>query len=268
MGELERVHRGSLTVLALPLVLVLGCAARAPRAEKQSVAAASLPPQTLSQLEPEPTPPAVPPVAAPAPDPTVVVVDPGGEESAADNLVVAARAERERRRGAGPPVAVLNDKNIQQFAKDRKLTFASPEANPSTPKPTTQPDGVTKDPETYWRERGREIRERWRRLGDELAQARDRAATLRTRFYSTDDPYIRDTDIKPAWDRTLDRISTLEAEIREIRGDLDHFQEEGQRAGALPAWLLDGVELEPEAERTPDKTADPAEPVIYQEKPH
>jgi hypothetical protein len=197
------------------------------------------------------------------------VVEAGGEETVQGDLAAAARAERERRRAAGPPVAVLHDKNIREYAKDQKLTFANPESGPATQgAPKAAEPATAKDPEKYWRDRGRLLRERWRSLTDELVEERGRVAELRTKFYSTDDPYIRDAEIKPAWDRSLDRIDSVEREIVRVREELDRFQEEGQRAGALPAWLLEGIDLEPGPETGIDRPAEPGEPVIYEEKPH
>jgi hypothetical protein len=111
------------------------------------------------------------------------------------------------------------------------------------------------------------LRERWHRTADELVSERDRAAELRVRFYATDDPFLRDAEIKPAWDRSLEKIAAREREIREIRRELDLFLEEGQRAGALPAWLNDGIELEPPAEQPPSTVSEPGEPTILAEPP-
>ena len=119
--------------LLLSLGLGVGCAASPPPARTRE-AAPTLPPQTMSSsgtaaATPEPTPT---PVPTPTPDPTVVVVEAGGTTEEGSGLVAAARAERERRRAAGRPTVVLDDKNIRDFAKDKKLTFANPEPNPAS----------------------------------------------------------------------------------------------------------------------------------------
>lgn len=265
MGAPERTW-GRRSALAF-LGIVLGCASAVPPQTETAPPPPSLPPETLGEPAPPEKPPA--PRPTPTPNPTLVVVDAGGEEAVQGDLAAAARAERERRRAAGPPVAVLHDKNIREFAKDQKLTFANPEKSfPPQGAPTGAEPATAKDPESYWRDRGRLLRERWRNLSDELVEERARVADLRTRFYSTDDPYIRDAEVKPAWDRSLDRIDTVEREIVRVREELDRFHEEGQRAGALPAWLLEGVDLEPGPEDGINRPAEPGEPVIYEEKPN
>lgn len=259
--ELIRIRvRNLLPALAL-LLIACGGAARKPR---ETTLPAPLPAATSRpEAPPEPTPV---PVPQPAPAPgTVIVVEEGGTAGETEGgLVAAARAERARREAAGPPVAVITDRNLKEHGRGQRLTEAAPAAR-ETSAAGRRADSQSE--ERYWRERGRALRERWHRTADELVSERDRAAELRVRFYATDDPFLRDAEIKPAWDRSLEKIAAREREIREIRRELDLFLEEGQRAGALPAWLNDGIELEPPAEQPPSTVSEPGEPTILAEPP-
>src|SRR4029078_9636142 len=81
-----------------------------------------------------------------------------------------------------------------------------------------------------------------------------RAASLRTRFYAQDDPYVRDGEIKPAWDPARESLDEAKERARSLEDQLGAVLEEGRQAGALPGWLRDGIELEP-SERPYDKPA-------------
>src|SRR4051794_15530618 len=97
--------------LALLGVLVLmGC-----RGTPQPVARAV---ETPPAASPAPVAPPAAQPATPSRDGDAVVVEPGGDDEsiAPKTLVQAARAERERRAGAGKPVAVITDKNLHQYA--------------------------------------------------------------------------------------------------------------------------------------------------------
>ncbi|MFW6206659.1 MAG: hypothetical protein ACOC5J_01865, partial [Gemmatimonadota bacterium] len=69
--------------------------------------------------------------------------------------------------------------------------------------------------------------------------------------YAQDDPYVRDGRIKPAWDRVLDRIGETRSRNGTLREELQQAVQEGRRAGALPGWLREGIELEPAPEELP-----------------
>ena len=125
--------------------------------------------------------------------------------------------------------------------------------------------------EEYWRSQALKIRLDWKAAVEEVDELQGEVADLRRRFYQEDDPHYRDNEIKPAWDRALDRLqdakSTAEAQERK----LTRFLEEGHRAGALPGWLREGLEYEPPAtsDNTPSerrRSEDPWEPKILEEE--
>ena len=71
---------------------------------------------------------------------------------------------------------------------------------------------------------------------------------MRQQFYAEDDPYIRDGQLKPAWDRVLDRILQLQQRAQQYERELEVFVDDGRRSGAHQGWLNQGWELEPTAE--------------------
>lgn len=226
-----------------------------------------LPPQTVTPT-PAPPPPSDPPPPAPERPSTVVVVDHGGEETPPpQTLAEAARAEKERRQTVGKPAVVINDKNLAEYAAKGQITTGKPTATaPGGPAPAAVTAAANAKNEEYWRKRGLEIRQRWHDAADESKKQQAAVERLRTQFYSEDDPYVRDGRIKPEWDRALDKLDQARRDIENARRDLDTFTDEGYRAGALQAWLEEGLDLEPPHPPAPkDKPSEPGEPKVLQE---
>ena len=244
--------------------------------------ASAPPPQKTKRAEPKKTPTAAaapeqavtPPVELTPPSHTeeitpqdkpkeVDVVDPGGNR-APRTLVEAARAEKERRAKSGPPVAVITDKNISQH--QGQITVAEP-------KKTVQPvDAAAMEmlkTEEYWRNRAVDIRTRLRKAADAVEELETAAAGWRRRFYAEEDPNRRDSQIKPEWDRVLSELEKNRQDVETTREELGEFLEEGRRAGALPGWLREGAEMEPDEEKPAASpgTVDPSEPQVYEQKP-
>ena len=218
-----------------------------PKTPEQAAATA---PQTVTPA-PAPTPSHVEePVAATVRSNEPVVIDEGtATQSGAQELAAVAAAERERRRKAGPAMVVINNKNLAEHATG-KLTIVSGPASKPAAAVTTAAE-VTKD-ERYWRDRVHGLRQQWAAAVDSIGELEARAASLRTRFYAQDDPYVRDGEIKPAWDRALENLDEAKDRARSLEDQLGAVLEEGRQAGALPGWLRDGIELEP-SERPYDK---------------
>ena len=80
---------------------------------------------------------------------------------------------------------------------------------------------------------------------------------------------MRDSHVKPEWDRALDRLNQLRDRALRYEQELEVFLEEGRRSGVPPGWLSEGWELEPErrtAEEEPDPFAKQSgEPQILEE---
>jgi len=257
------------------LALLIGCASAPPPPVAESEAsrepAPPARPPTAAEASPPPADP-TPAPAAPSADPqesdkqgsdkpdTTDVVEPGGEPGTV-SLVQAAKTERERRAHATPPVAVITDKSLPHLPKG-KVTYADPAKKKAAPTAGTPADARD---EQYWRSRGLEIRTRWKQAADAVKDLELSAAGWRRRFYAEDDPYVRDGQIKPEWDRVLDRLGKSREEVEAAQRELADYLEEGRRAGALPGWLREGAELEPAdgAKKKEPGTAEPKEPPIY-----
>jgi hypothetical protein len=244
-----------------------------------------------------PTPPiaaAQKPAAAPG-DPSVVVVDqPDYDPSSQLTLAQAAKAERERKAEAVPPRIVINNKNLHRYAKGGQLTVADPKkkkqdatpaaaasastaAAPATARPaagggaagTAATAGGAGSPgferdERYWRGRALDIRERWHNAAERVKGLEQDVSEWRRRFYAQDDPWVRDGQIKPAWDHALEELRASRAAVVSAKKELVEFQEEGRIAGALPGWLREGIDLEPK-EEPPVDPAQGIETPIYKE---
>jgi hypothetical protein len=239
-------------VTTLILLVLAGCAA--PARPKPATPA---PPQVTTQETPAPTPT---PEPAPTPEPEprddqVVVLDPGGEPAdSTHTLVDAARAERERRAHAAPSAIVITDKNLKQHATGQ-LTVARPGKKAAD---TAEPEPVRD--EQYWRSKALEIRLRWRKAADDVKELETSSNGWRRRFYAENDPNVRNAQIKPEWDRVLDRLEEARAEVETSKKELAEFLEEGRTAGALPGWLREGVDQEPQEEPEPSNTHKVIEP--------
>ncbi len=229
-----------------------GCASQPKRPPAPTEQAQMVAPQTVT-LAPAPTPATVEsPVAAPVRNNEPVVIDeggggPGGEQT----LVAAAASERERRRTAPPPTVVVNDKNLAAHATG-KLSISQGSGAVSAAATATAAGTAPAKDERYWRDRVHGLRERWSTAVDSIGELEAKAASLRTRFYAQDDPYVRDGEIKPAWDKALEDLDETRERARSLEDQLAVALEEGRQAGALPGWLRDGIELEP-SERPYDR---------------
>ncbi len=214
-----------------------------------------LPSQTVTQVAPQlAAPPPLPvPVRAIRPTrPSVKVIDAGGDDEQPKTLLEASRlAKARKQQDTRESIATINDDNLHEYAKRAEMiTLESP---PAAPKPELEPppveEGTQVRDEQYWRSRALELRMGWRRTFDQIGELELESAALRQQFYAEDDPYIRDSQLKPAWDRALDRLDQLRDQSARYEQELETFITEGQRTGALQGWLNQGWELEP----TPDE---------------
>lgn len=235
------------------------------------------PTQVVPQMEPPSNPPPLPPPIRQVKPTTsgqnaVRVIDPGGTGQP-KSLIEASRLAKARKRAQGPqtPVAEINDENLAEYAEGGEVIVlesepAAPNLVPSDPAPSAAGTGDDIRDEDYWRTRALELRMGWRRALDDLGRLELESAALRQQFYAEEDPYIRDSQIKPAWDRVLDRMDALRVQSSRYETELGDFLEEGRQAGASQGWLNQGWELEPSAEErrlaTGDlDTVEPGEPV-------
>jgi len=229
--------------------------AQAPEAPKQQEAAAA-PAQAPAPVE-------IAPAREKTGDAAPVVVDAGVENSAAApaTLVEAAHAERQRRAGAGKPIAVINDKTLPKYASKGQITIADTRKDKNKVKTASSAvaaaEAEVRD-EQHWRSRARQLRENWRQVSDEVKELERKSAELRQKFYGETDTFVRDTQVKPDWDRVLDRLRQARLDVDTAKQDLAKFLEEGRAAGAQPGWLDEGSEEEPADESGKAKEPVPA----------
>jgi len=143
---------------------------------------------------------------------------------------------------------VITDKNIKQYAAKGQITVAAPAKKSEE----TETEKAPIRDEQYWRSRALEVRLRWRKAADDVKELEQSAAGWRRRFYAENDPYVRSGQVKPEWDRVLDRLEEARAEVNAARTELAELLEEGRTAGALPGWLREGVDEEPKEEPEAD----------------
>jgi len=274
MAELRPCRAALLTAtLALGVTLSIAGCRSAPH--PQPVTRSQAPETPKEQPAPAataPTPDAPPQAPAPvdiaAPrektgDAAPVVVDAGVEDAAAvpATLAEAAHAERQRRAGPGKKsIAVINDKTLPKYASKGQITIADTKKDKNTAKasPAAAAAEAEARDEQRWRGRARQLRENWRQVADEVKELERKSAELRQKFYGETDTFLRDTQVKPDWDRVLDRLRQSRLDIDTAKQDLAKFLEEGRAAGAQPGWLDEGSEEEPADESGKQKEPVPA----------
>jgi hypothetical protein len=265
MAEL-RSFRAALLPLALGVTLsIAGCRgtprpvtrSKAPEAPKEQPAPAAAPSQAPAPVD----------TAAPREktgDAAPVVVEAGVEDAAATpaTLVEAAHAERQRRAGPGQKsIAVINDKTLSRYASKGQITIADTRKDKNKAKaasPAVAAAEAEARDEQHWRSRARQLRESWRLVADEVKELERKSAELRQKFYGETDTFRRDTQVKPDWDRVLDRLRQARIDVDTAKQDVANFLEEGRAAGAQPGWLDEGSEEEPADESGKQKEPVPA----------
>lgn len=267
-GKTSGLRRNSIHCAGILLVaLSFSCVRAKPALHAEKLKAEQTPSTPSTPAEPvvpsDTIPPAPPKKAEPETeaeaklDPTTVYIDADdGDKPRTRSLVEASRAEKERRAKASSPVAVITNKNLSQFNKG-KVTVADPKSGDKE----SGAGDLNKDEET-WRKRGLEIRIRWREATEHVKQLELDTAGWRRRFYAENESTVRDHQIKPEWDRTLDELRQARIAVETARKDLATFLEEGRNAGALPGWLREGAELEPAVPPVAPSPTDSIEPPI------
>ena len=202
------------------------------------------------------------------PDDSVVVIDPGGAESISRvRLADLAAAERRRRaKNTETPVLVITDENLSQHAEGGKLTYAEEKPGSIDSLQESLEEGVADEEEleAYWRHRVRTVRQEWSDEVDKVLEFEEEAADLRLQFYAAEDPFHRDTRIKPAWDRALEGLEQSRKRARELEVQVQNVLGEGARSGAFPGWLREGANLEPKTRPYNDEGKAPVTPLIQE----
>lgn len=236
--------------------------------------------------EEAPEEPDAPGAERPHPGTGVVVISEGrATEEETLSLYEASERARRERAGAAPRSGsslTITNETLEQHAAGGRISFgggqeavaaeeeetagepgaaeepaeegSEPAAEPATGGADEQTAAAERpleqrNPELYWRDRVREARLRWREAVERVEELQGLAEQLRYDFYATDDPWLRDSSIKPAWDRTLVELEEARQDVDFQRRTVEAVLLEGRRSGALPGWLREGLELEPDESR-------------------
>ena len=199
---------------------------------------------------------------------TVIRSPPPAEPASPIALAAASRSERQRRLEV-EAVELINDENLAEKAKGGQITITDPP--PATSEGASAASAVDDQTlqEEYWRSSALRLRLAWKDAVDDVARLEEDTAGLRRQFYAEDDPFYRDNEMKPAWDRSLEDLARARTLVENSATRLDIFLDEGRMAGALPSWLREGREYEP-VEKRPGparRQEDPREPKIVEENP-
>lgn len=222
--------------------------------------------------ETEPAEPAADP-ADPADrnDATVILIERGESREPRPRTLYEASAAARATRSKAPAARIsVTDENLHEYQGEGVTIMTAEAENEAGPgeAETGEAGAAAAAPargEAYWRTRVRDLRLALREAVDGLVELEGRAGALRRSFYAADDPHLRDGEIKPAWDRTLDRIAETREAIARRRVELAEAIDEGRAAGALPGWLREGIEIEPdehEYPQDPERYYQPGEPQI------
>lgn len=203
----------------------------------------------------------------------IVVVDRGGSSRTPSPGELAAATREERRRHGDRSVAALTDENLAEYAARGKVTISGTpvpeegeeavgEGGEEGAADAVAAEALADEPcdEPCWRRRALELRQAWRDTADSIEELEAEVAEQRWKFYATDDPWVRDTQVKPAWDRALDQLRTARDEAERYGERVDELMQQGRRAGALPGWLREGIDLEPDPAVAAREGRDPSEP--------
>ncbi len=179
----------------------------------------------------------------------------GESDQERPSLVEVARQEQLRRDTSPSSRLRIDDKNLKRHAT-ANMTSAFPDSKVGTESGAQAAAEISEsddsaqqeaavESERYWRALVRELRYDWQDLVFEEENLEQEVERLRKEYYQEDDPYYRDGEIKPEWDASWQSLQATTLAIQEAINKLDRAIEEGRRAGALPGWLREGVELEP-----------------------
>lgn len=244
----------SLPALLPVLLIALTACGGGPKPKTAAPTLPQTPPSQPGETSSGPAPTPRPPQPKPKPETLIVIDDPAAQRKPLTLAEAAERARKQRQEAGEPKVSITND-NLSEYATGQVTMMEGETAAPGETE-TDSLEELARD-EQHWRQGARDLRLRLRRAVDERGELEQQVAGLRLRFYAEDDPYVRDSQIKPAWDRLLERQRQVELEVKAYRRELEEFLEEGRRAGALPGWLREGLEYEPELE--PGEGADSPE---------
>ena len=133
---------------------------------------------------------------------------------------------------------VITDEKLKSLSSGVELTTGSapaPSAGPPTDLAAADAEAARRKEE--WQARFFSAQQEARDLEAEEARLTQEVARLEREFYSRDDPYQRDSVIKPAWDEAVARLRDVQQRLPEARRAPDEIANAARRDGALPGWF-------------------------------
>jgi len=223
---------------------------------ESAAAPTTLLPAALPNLPP---PPPIREVAASAPKAVKVISD-GKEGNSQPSLIEASRMAKAKKRNDGEsrPSIEITDENLKEYSNGGQVfvleagdtsgagdaqaigTATEPSATPAADAQPQVYAGETageSDRELFWRQSVSELRTALRQTVDDLKRIELESTLLRQQFYSESDPFVRDSEVKPRWDRALDQLLSLRKKAKQDREALSSLLSEAKKAGIAAEWL-------------------------------
>lgn len=222
-------------------------------------------PEALPDLPP---PPPIREVAPSSPK-AIKVISEGNEGKVQPSLIEASRMAKAKKRNEGEvrPVIEITDENLKDYSSQgqvfvvesggsepvvaaQPLVAEAVVAEESDPVPasvageTESNSSGSADRELFWRQSVSELRTGLRRSIEDLRRIELESTLLRQQFYSETDPFVRDNEVKPRWDRALDQLTSLRKKAKEDHNALTSLLAEAKKTGISPEWLQDGTSTE------------------------
>jgi hypothetical protein len=151
---------------------------------------------------------------------------------------------------------VITNESLKSLGAGVELTTGTAVPPASAAAGGDELDAAEAQNKAHWQERYFAARRELDELTAEEARLTAEVARLERDFYSRDDPYQRDTVIKPAWDEAVIKLREVQKRLPAARKAPDEIANEARRAGALPGWFR---EAPPPAQDVPPG-ARPSEP--------
>jgi hypothetical protein len=159
-------------------------------------------------------------------------------------LAEVARREQERRKTIKASDKVLTNKDLPANAQPSPTpspsaaapaTAAGTPAAPATPAAEQKPADDSKN-ESWWRQRMEQAREGLRRSEAFAEALQSRINALSADFVNRDDPYQR-ARIGEDRQKALSEMQRVQAEVVELKKQIESIEEEARKAGVPPGWL-------------------------------
>jgi len=150
---------------------------------------------------------------------------------------------------------VITDENLKALSGGVELTTGAPFPEPSAGDGRDRVSGDVAEArkKADWQDRYFSARAEAGRLEEEEASLRQEVARLEREFYARDDPYQRDSVVKPAWDRALARLREVQEALPAARRAPEEIADAARRDGALPGWFREAPPPTPGPGAGPDR---------------